>query len=109
MNINEFIRQRKFEGAWTSDGKRTLAYIKSLCTQTRLWMDGYSTHNILTHECVLDFSCCHPEMRMNQVDRWIAGEKQLLTFLEGRCERCYCEMKDGICQNYGCEGTYKTS
>lgn len=109
MNFNEFKAERQAQGAWTVDGKRTTEYIKALVFQTKAWIDGTSLHNALTNECCPDFSCCHPDMQANQVIRWTQGEKALEEFLEGRCHRCFTQTKDGLCQNYGCEGEYNGS
>lgn len=80
--LSDFRAQRQAEGAWDENGKRTKEYAEALRGQTRLWMEGISTHCRLTNECCPDFSCCHPDMLTPELERRIRGEKMLLEFSE---------------------------
>jgi len=52
-----------------------------------------------------------PEEFPNDIDYtwYVENCESILTdvgFYEAHCERCYSVKRDGICQNYGCEGSY---
>jgi hypothetical protein len=61
-----------------------LDYIDNCIEQTMLWVNGKSVHK--NDECVLDFSCCHPELKRDDDYRIKHGNKKISELIERRMD-----------------------
>lgn len=59
-----------------------LGYIDNCIEQTMLWMNGTSVHR--NNECVLDFSCCYPDLLSSEDHRFKNGSIKLNELHERR-------------------------
>ena len=59
-----------------------LGYIDNCIEQTMLWMNGMPTH--MNNECVVDFSCCHPDFLTEENKRIERGNEKISELIERR-------------------------
>jgi hypothetical protein len=59
-----------------------LDYIDNGIEQTMLWVNGKSVHK--DDECVLDFSCCYPELKRDEDYRIKHGSDKISELIERR-------------------------
>jgi hypothetical protein len=59
-----------------------LDYIDNCIQQNMLWVNGKSLHK--NDECVLDFSCCHPELKRDEDFRVKHGTQNIIELIERR-------------------------
>ncbi len=52
-----------------------LGYIDNCIEQTMLWVNGKPEHR--NNECTVDFSCCYPDLLMEENERIEVGTKKL--------------------------------
>jgi hypothetical protein len=59
-----------------------LDYIDNCIEQNMLWANGKSVH--MNDECVLDFSCCYPELKRDEDYRIKHGTENISELIERR-------------------------
>ncbi len=59
-----------------------LGYIDNCIEQTMLWMNGKSVH--MNDECVVDFSCCYPDMLTEERKRLSTGNEKISELINRR-------------------------
>lgn len=59
-----------------------LGYIDNCIEQTMLWVNGKSVH--MNDECVVDFSCCYPDLLTEENKRIERGNEKISELIERR-------------------------
>ena len=59
-----------------------LGYIDNCIEQTMLWMNGKSVH--MNNECVVDFSCCYPNILTEERKRLSTGNEKIEELIDRR-------------------------
>lgn len=63
-----------------------MSYTDRVISQTLQWVNGISKHNHVDGECVVDFSCCHPDLFEKSLNKRMDYHKSLLEKLgRGEC------------------------